>query len=404
MKEGITMAIEFFSIQSSKKQKLYEELLMLTGALSRLFTDSENPYLYYRAAENIFCKAFEADNLSRGDVSADAAKDKVGIGLKTFLQHNGMTYQKVAEFNRELQEFKNLEGKHLIYKIAEMRNERIRMTKRTYEIDEMIYHLVTRDKRKMFLFEESMDEIDLNTIKVSSKPKKNTIHFSDRYNEYTFSLSKSTLLKKFITLNDNAIKELPVSIYDDPFDFLLRNKLELLNDVKSSFKKEMELDHVILPLYSPSTGEVEEKSGLNAWNAAPRTKGGPSRPKDEVYIIVPTWIHSEKPDFFKYKREMHLSETPHFQVKLPNNKLLTMKLVQQGGKAINSKPLTDLGAWILREVLDIKPGTLVTRNMLHTIGVDSVKLTKVKDQEFLLDFTETGSYEEFAQEYLGINE
>lgn len=395
------MTIEFFSIQSLKKQKLYEELLMVTGALSRLFTDSENPYLYYRAAENIFCKAFEAENLSRGDVSADATKDKVGVGLKTFLQHNGMTFQKVAEFNRELQEFKDLKDKQLIFKIAEMRNERIRMTKRTYAIDEMIYHLVTRDKNKMFLFEECMNEIDLNSIKMcKTKSKKNTIHFSDKYNEYTFSLSKSTLLKRFITLEDNALKELPVSIYDDPFDFLLRNKLELLNDVKSTFKKEMELDYVILPLYSPSTGQVEEKSGLNAWNAAPRTKGGPSRPKDEVYIIVPTWIHSEKPDFFQYKKEIHLKETPHFQVKLPNNKSLTMKLVQQGGKAINSKPLTDLGTWILREVLNVKAGTLVTRNMLHTIGIDSVKLTKVKDQEFLLDFTETGSYEEFAQEFL----
>src|SRR5690554_4837167 len=161
-------------------------------------------------------------------------------------------------------------------------------------MDEMIYHLVTRDHNRMLLFEERMDEIDLNSITLCNrKTKKNTIHFSDRYNEYTFSISKSTLLKRFITPEDKAISELPVSIYDDPFDFLLRNKLELLKDVKSTFDKELELDYVILPLYSPSTGEVEEKSGLNAWNAAPRSKGGPPRPKDEVYIIVPAWIHKE---------------------------------------------------------------------------------------------------------------
>lgn len=405
MEEEINMSTKFFETQSLENQKLYQELLILTGSLSRLFTDSQNPYLYYRAAENIFCKAFEADNLSRGDVSADASKNKIGIGLKTFLQNNGKTFQKVAEFNRELSEFKDLEGIELIQKIVEMRNERIQMTKRTFKLDEMIYHLVTRDKNKMILFEENMDEIDLDSIKIDKKSsKKGTIRFTDRYNEYTFSLSKSTLLKRFNTLEENALKEFPVRIYDDPFKFLLKNKKELLYDINSEIYKTIELDYVILPLYSSKSGDVEEKSGLNAWNAAPRKKGGPNRPKDEVYIIVPTWIHKEKPDFFNYYSGMNLKDIPHFQVRLPNKKMLTMKLVQQGGKAISSSPLTDLGNWILRDVLNIKPGTLVTRNMLNVIGIDSVKLTKVKDNEFLLDFTETGSYEEFAQDYIGINE
>ena len=93
--------------QEKEQQQLYLKLLQVTGSLSNIFSDSISPYLYYRAMENIFCKAFEADNLSRGDVSVDAAKNKVGIGLKTFLFNNGKTFQKIAEFNKEYYLFRN---------------------------------------------------------------------------------------------------------------------------------------------------------------------------------------------------------------------------------------------------------------------------------------------------------
>ena len=73
---------QFFLKQSEERKKLYIDLLEVTGSLSNLFAESNNPFLYYRAMENIFCKAFKADNLSRSDVSADAGKDKVGIVTK----------------------------------------------------------------------------------------------------------------------------------------------------------------------------------------------------------------------------------------------------------------------------------------------------------------------------------
>src|SRR5699024_10945316 len=104
----MSMSIDFFKNQKECERKFYIELLQVTGSLSNLFAESENPFLYYRAMENIFCKAFDANNLSRSDVSADASKDKIGIGLKTFLHQNGRTYQKVAEFNRESYLLKDL--------------------------------------------------------------------------------------------------------------------------------------------------------------------------------------------------------------------------------------------------------------------------------------------------------
>lgn len=68
------MVDNFFESQEQDNKKTYIDLLDVTGSLSNLFSESENPFLYYRAMENIFCKAFNADNLSRSDVSAMLVK------------------------------------------------------------------------------------------------------------------------------------------------------------------------------------------------------------------------------------------------------------------------------------------------------------------------------------------
>lgn len=380
----------FFNNQHNREQSLYTDLLTITGSLSRLFSDSENPFLYYRAAENIFCKSFNATNLSRSDVSADASKDQLGIGLKTFLHNNGNTFQKVAEFNKESNELNGLNHLDIIYKIASMRNERIQMTKRTLNLEDMIYHLVTREKNKMLLFEEYMDEVDLDSIKLDAKQSSlNTIRFSDRYNEYSFSLSKNTLLKRFITSPEDQIKTFEVKIHEDPFEFLFKNKEELLSeDVAEQY------EYIVLPLYSARSGNVEEKSGLNAWNAKPRASEERRNP-NEIYIPVPAWIHQYNPAFFNYAKDVATKDLLKFKAELPNGEVIPMMLTQSGGKAISSDPLSILGDWILRDVLNVEPGTLITRSMLNIIGIDSVKLTKVSETYFLLDFTKTGSFEDF---------
>ena len=62
----------------------YLEMLSIVGSLSKLFSDSTIPYINYRATENIFCKYFEADNLSRDDTAYDARVKDFGVGIKTF--------------------------------------------------------------------------------------------------------------------------------------------------------------------------------------------------------------------------------------------------------------------------------------------------------------------------------
>ena len=91
--------MSFLLNQPQEQVERYAKLLKSVGALSKLFSESPEPYISSRAAENIFCKAFAAENLSRSDASADASKDGVGFGIKTFLHKNGEPMEKVAEFN-----------------------------------------------------------------------------------------------------------------------------------------------------------------------------------------------------------------------------------------------------------------------------------------------------------------
>lgn len=204
MKKVGILTEKFFFKQDEESRKLYTDLLKMMGLLSNLFAESKNPFLYYRAMENIFCKVFHADNLSRSDVSADAGKNGIGIGLKTFLQNNGNTFQKIAEFNKESYLLRDLTGTDLVRMVSEMRNQRIESTMRICNLYDMMYHLVTRSNKYMAIYEEHMDLININNIKIT-QTNNTTIHFTDSLHDYSFSLSKSTLLKRFDTTDKRKI-------------------------------------------------------------------------------------------------------------------------------------------------------------------------------------------------------
>ena len=393
MKKVGILTEKFFFKQDEESRKLYTDLLKMMGLLSNLFAESKNPFLYYRAMENIFCKAFHADNLSRSDVSADAGKNGIGIGLKTFLQNNGNTFQKIAEFNKESYLLRDLMGTDLVRMVSEMRNQRIESTMRICNLYDMMYHLVTRSNKYMAIYEEHMDLININNIKIT-QTNNTTIHFTDSLHDYSFSLSKSTLLKRFDTTDKRKIFGFDVEVLADPYDFLLNikngkiSKTELNATLSDS---DDFIDYIVLPLYSPRTKQVEEKSGVNQWNA-----GGRPRSENEVYISIPSWIHQKKKDFFTYNSDEN--KTNPFDVKLPNGKIISMRVAQQKGKALMSNPNSALGEWILRDILELKPKVLVTKEILDMIGIDSVKLSKTGDGRYYLDFLKSGSYEEFEEE------
>lgn len=380
----------FYDNQDEEQKQLYIKMLQVTCSLSNLFSDSVNPFLYYRAMENIFCKAFNAKNYARSDISIDSGKNNVGIGLKTFLHNNGKTLQKIAEFNKESIVLTGLKPEEIALKVSEMRNERILIAQRICKIDEVMYHLLTRKSGIVGIYEEPMDFIDINNIG-NVKAKDKIISFEDGIHEYSFNGSKSTLFKRFYTLNNSLIEEFDVEILENPIDFLLglQGNKEKIGDLQE--KSEIK-DYIILPLYSPSTGEVQMKSGLNQWNA-----NGRARDPNEVYINIPAWIHRCKKGFFNYVTSDF--KTDSFDVKLPSGDILNMKVAQQGGKALMSNPNKALGYWILREILKIKEGEILTKTKLDIIGIDSVMLSKNINGEYSLDFLKSGSYEEFEREY-----
>lgn len=369
----------FISSQSKNQLDDYIDLLQRVGSLSGLFSDSSTPYLYYRAAENIFCKAFEAENHSRSDTSADASKGKIGFGLKTFLNGRGKSWQKVAEFNKDRKSYSKLKNdpEQLVSVVSNLRNKRIDFAKSIHDVDSMIYHCVSRSKGKFSLFEEEMKYIDVPKIKILSV-KENTIQFTDGYEDYNFNISKSTLLKRFITNNEISFE---VKTIDDPFEFLKNLQTMVVSDEKLKVK-----EAVILPLYSSTKQQgkyVPEKSGINQWNA-----GGRKRDEKEVYIRIPLWIHRDFKGFFPPRGES-------FNLKLPNGKVLKAGVAQEGGKALMSNPNKALGNWLIDTVLKVEPGKIVSYQDLLDIGVDSVEIQKIDDENFEIDFKEVESYENF---------
>ena len=112
----------------------YLKLLSAVSKLSGLFSESSIPFINYRVAENIFCRSFNADNLSRSDTAFDANYKSIGVGLKTFTCPSGNSTEKVAEFNSLSRVLKDFKEKDLAFKLAEFRNERINLANRVYNI------------------------------------------------------------------------------------------------------------------------------------------------------------------------------------------------------------------------------------------------------------------------------
>lgn len=376
----------------SERINIYKEMLENTGALSKLFSESDCPYLVSRSTENIYCEGLQAENLSRSDCTADAKlidskRGNIGVGIKTFLHNNGRTLQKIAEFNKQTDEYRDKNPKELVKKVAELRNKRITFTNSTHNLSQMIYHCVTRSPGMIHIYELPMDLVDISNIKNINK-KATTISFEDGMNEYSFNITKSTLYKRFNFENTKPILEFPVTIIEHPYLALSSLGKSSNSKVAESSASALHIEnpYVILPLFS-DRGErsVPERSGLNQWNA-----NGRARDADEIYIPIPAWIHTVFPDFFP-------DRDVTFTLQLPDNKELSTKVCQEGRKALMSNPNKELGKWLLRQVFDLEERELLTYQQLVDLDIDSVRVTKINDDYYQIDFCELGTYDEFKE-------
>lgn len=367
---------------TEEQRSRYDKLLVMMGALSNLFSDNEKPFLHYRVTENLFCRCLDAKNLSRSDVTADAKKDNIGIGIKTWIDSN---IQKIAEFDKLRSEYAGKNDEEMIKIVATFRNERIEFTKRTYDLESMIYHCLIREKGAIKIAECPLDPIDIDRIHNISRRGKNTILFTDGHNNYQFSTSKSTLYKNFSDIS--IVKTLPVKILDDPYSLLENKLMGEIERLERVIAPENRFEDVVyLPLYSVQNGQkiVMPKSGLNL-----RLAGGRARNPYEVYIRVPAEFNRLYRNFFPP------SDQP-FDLTLPDGKVLSVKICQENDKALLSNPNEALGHWLIDDVFKISPDKPITYEMLEKFGIDSVKFTKDKTtNKYSIDFAKTDSYENF---------
>ncbi len=370
----------FYENQPQEQREQYKNMLRIIGKLTRLFSESDCPYLPYRIHENIFCKYFQAENVARSDCSADAKKNNVGIGLKTWMGGND---QKVAEFDRLRETYSNLNGLALVQLISQYRNERLRITKNLYALDSLVYHIVKRTPGEMQILEHSFDDIDIANIRLlNNRGLSNNTYFTDGHHTYHFSSSKNTLYMLFE--NMQLLDSVNVPILDDPYAYL--TNLEIQTPVATVPTQIDTTNRICLRLYSTKpdgTKFVYERSGLNQWNAL----GRPRNP-NEIYIPFPAEDRERNVGFFPSR------EQP-FNLKLPDGRVISAKVCQADGKAIMSNPNSVLGEWLLRNVFELPERTLVTYEMLEIYGIDSVIFTKIDDENYSVDFSELGTYERF---------
>jgi len=363
----------FIDKQPKDKIEKYIEWIQVACSLSKLFSESDKPFIYYRLTENLFCECLEADNVSRTDCSIDAKMGKFGIGVKTFLEGaKKASPQKIAEFNKESNSLSKLSDDDLVKRVSELRNMRLELTKRTYGVSILIYHCITRDSGIVHITESNMDPINLDKIRIIKRDDKGKLSFTDGKHTYGYNKSKSTLYMDFDL--SNPVYEFEVSLLDNPLELFDEIAEKIPNMPKAVVKQ-----FVVLPLFSIKKGGtryVPEKSGLNQWNAAGRL-----RDYNEVYIPVPARLRREYPKFFP-PRDVQ------FRLRLPDGSELQAKICQDSDKALMTNPNSALGKWILRDVLELDPGKLLTYEMLEDLGIDHISITKNEEGDYSIDFME----------------
>lgn len=421
-----------------EQRKEYIKFLQIYGALSNLFKQKKGdliPYLDSKFQETIFARVFNGKNVDIGNTPHDILSVfgdlRVGIGLKTW-QNSFPSFQKVMQIKKYKHEIdpigKNAE--ELAFKVSQIKNARMISDYHRLGLseDQNIYHYITRDKGRFVIQECSYPLVDLN--KLSDFDLTDTsLSWTDGRKEYKYTFSDSQIWQKFDSSKRDSfiLNEFKIEIISDPFEFLLKAYNNLISETVTICSDFNDVIEVYLPLYSYETKEVEKKSGLNSWNAAPKNKKSQTlRPLNEVYIPVPMDFHRKVPDFFckdilKVIEERNNNDSVaevRFHFELPNGKRIPALLTGSNMKNLQSGSLTEqdpetgkrfgqsaLGQWLLVDVLGLSERKLVTREWLQQKGTDSVRLWRKKDDysTIYIDFAPVGSFEKFMTNELSVD-
>jgi len=283
-----------------------------------------------------------------------------------------------------------------------------------------IYHFITRHDGLLSLYECPYRMIDVEAVQLIGSGGSKSIQWTDGSKKFKLTFGDSQIHQWFDPQADdtNFLGSFEAPILDDPFAALLRLKGHESEPLRSVVPDESVAssreDIAYLPLYSFRSKQVEEKSGLNAWNAAPKSGDSP-RPLNEIYVPIPREFHLKHPDFFtpdinavlERKKNGERVGDIRFHVKLPNDKIIPCSITQSNFKAFQSGSQTELdesnkrygqaalGQWLLIDVLGLKERKLVTKDWLNKKGIDSIRLRRVRSDFFELDIAPTHSFETF---------
>lgn len=387
----------------------YWNILKKVGSLSRLFSDSQDPYLVSRFVEKLFVHCSGGRDFSRRDMSFDAQLlAGGGVGVKTFISPSftATKMEKIAEFNASATrgEFGGISGIELATKVSNLRNMRVSSDIQIYNIEKSnsIYHCLVRSKNYCLIHEEPYELIDLESIEIlDSGVRTKHLQFRDDKSVYKFDSSKNTLFKAFDLSSGSNSEPIYIELIENIFDSLLENRIftelsssdSISHNGKVDMQLTSEIDFVVLPLYSTRSHDVPAKSGINQWNA-----GGRTRNFGEAYIPIPKEVRTLHANFLPE------SEVP-FKLVMPNERVLTVKVCQQDGKALMSNPNGDLCEWLFslidhsewtsrKRLIEKRP---YTYEDLLAIGQDSVKISKISDLKYELTPMPVGSYEAFIE-------
>ena len=107
-----------------------------------------------------------------------------------------------------------------------------------------------------------------------------------------------------------------------------------------------------------------------------------------MYIAIPSLIHQLAPCFFP-------GRDITFNLRIPNGEVLTAKLCQEGSKALMTNPNNALAEWMLRRVLGLNEGELLSYQRLKEVGYDSVRIIKISESNYKIEFALLNEYEQF---------
>lgn len=445
---------------TKEQQDEYKKFLQVYGSLSNLFRQKHGepiPYLDSKFQETIYARVFSSENVDIGNTPHDILSvfesKRIGIGLKTWM-NSTPSYQKVMQLKRYKDDIMSHENNlyDMVYVISSIKNDRMKSDYNRLGLDENsnIYHYITRDAGVLVIQECTYPLIELDKITNISRTD-SSITWTDGVKNYKFTFGDSQIWQYFGDSRDSTILDkITVEIMEDPFTFLVK-AYESLGPSSSEMGRKIlskafmssgndtiafpldkdagdNIVECFLPLYSFRSKEVEQKSGLNAWNAAPKNPLNPTpRPLNEVYIPIPREFHNKYPDFFvknifefekmqsEYKGEKKFKPEIRFTLVLPNGREIPALVTQDHHKGLQSGSLDEidpntgklfgqsaLGQWLLVDVLGLEERIPVTREWLAKKGIDSVRLWHKKGnyRRIYIDVAPYNSFENFMNDII----